>query len=453
MKGATSKRSSIGMKKKAVKVMATKEKWKKIRGKWLAPTKLPGVWERKEGGYYVRGRAVDPQTGKMQEISKVLLDVKSETEAYLWLEREQERVRAEQKQQTSRVLFCDYSVSLLERKVTSREIKSARGRERWVNTLRHLIAGTKGVSGFGDFYMDEIRVTHVEEWKAEMAKLVATGKYEPTTVNGWIGILFVILRRAQAEFDLKHDATKGVKLLDLAEHEIYTEEEPNALTEEEVSAFLNCMFDNYPQHFAMAYLGFITGLRPSSMRPLRRRGAEADVLWDKNVVLIRRSHTIGEEVMKTTKTGIKQRINVPAELMAILRWHEETQLTTPEQKNSDLLFPTELGGFRGANCLQKPFKACAKAAGLEKRFTPRGMRRTFNDLARRAKLENIVIKSVSGHLTDRMKQHYSTVGDEEQREGIGLVLSRVKAEGVEIVKSTARTADAATTASEPSPGK
>jgi integrase len=303
------------------------------------------------------------------------------------------------------------------------------------------------VPAFGDYYMDEIRVAHVESWKTEMAKLVAGDKYAPTTINGWIDILFVILRRAQSELDLEHDATKGVKRLDLAEHEVYTEEEPNALTEEEIGEFLNCMFDNYPQFFAMAYLGFFTGLRPSSMRPLRRRGPQADVLWEKNVLLIRRSHTLGEEVMKTTKTNVKQRIHVPPDLMTVLRWHEETQLVTPEQKNSDLLFPAELGGFRGANCLQKPFRACANAVGLGKRFTPRGMRRTFNDVARRAKLESIVIKSVSGHLTDRMKQHYSTVSEDEQREGLGLVLSRVKAEGVEIMKS--RTADAVAAAIDP----
>jgi integrase len=413
--------------------MTTKVKWSKIRGRWLAPTKLPGVWQRREGGFYVRGRAVDPQTGEMHEVSKVLLDL-DETEAYLWLQREQERVRAEAVQPTSRMLFCDYSVSLLDRKLTSRQIKSAKGRERWGVTLRHLIAGTGGVRGFGDYYMDEIRVGHVETWKAGMAKLVAAGRYAPTTINGWIAILLVILRRARTELDLEHDATNGVHLLETAEHEVYTEEEPNALTEEEAGAFLDCMFDSYPQHFAMTYLGFATGLRPSSMRPLRRTGASTDVLWDKSVVLIRRSHTIGEDVMKTTKTGVKQRIHVPSDLMAVLRWHVETQIVTPEQQDSELLFPSDLGGFRNTACLQKPFHACAKAAGLGKRFTPRGMRRTFNDLARRAKLESIVIKSVSGHLTDRMKDHYSTVGEDEQREGIGLVLARVKAEGVAIVK-------------------
>jgi integrase len=162
------------------------------------------------------------------------------------------------------------------------------------------------------------------------------------------------------------------------------------------------------------------------------------------------------------EAGIKQRINVPSDLMAVLTWHTETQLATPEQQNSELLFPPELGGFRGANCLQKPFRACAKAAGLDKRFTPRGMRRTFNDLARRAKLESIVIKSVSGHRTEAMKDLYSTVGVEEQREGIGLVLSRVKAEGVEILKAangerrsppTDQSADGATCPAETTDGR
>jgi integrase len=284
--------------------------------------------------------------------------------------------------------------------------------------------------------MDEIRVAHVEAWKAGVAKLVAQGLYSPVTVNGWISTLFVILRRAQAEMDIKHDATKGVHLLDTAEHETYTEEEPNALTEAEVGLFLNCMFDNFPQHFAMTYLGLATGLRPSSMRPLRRKGGQPDVLWDKSQLLIRRSHTLGKEVMKTTKTGVKQRIRVPDDLLAVLLWHVSTQLKTQEQLDSELLFPSELGGFRGANALQKPFKACARAAGLGKRFTPRGMRRTFSDLARRAKLESLVIMNITGHKTERMKEHYSTVAEEEQQEGIARILTRLKAESVDLVRAT-----------------
>ena len=51
---------------------------------------------------------------------------------------------------------------------------------------------------------------------------------------------------------------------------------------------------------------------------------------------------------------------------------------------------------------------------------------SFNDLARTARVEALVTKSISGHLTDRMREHYSTVHPVEQRESIGAVLRLVK---------------------------
>jgi hypothetical protein len=73
------------------------------------------------------------------------------------------------------------------------------------------------------------------------------------------------------------------------------------------------------------------------------------------VILVRRSHTLGNEVMQTTKTGSRQRITVPQELLDVLRWHVDTQLCTPEQKASELLFAREDGGFRTESCLKKAF--------------------------------------------------------------------------------------------------
>jgi hypothetical protein len=78
--------------------------------------------------------------------------------------------------------------------------------------------------------------------------------------------------------------------------------------------------------------------------------------------------------------------------------------------------------------LKKAFAEVGRLIGLKKKFTPRGMRRTFNDLARAAKVESLVTKSISGHLTDHMKDHYSTVSPVEQRESIGRVLDLVKGE-------------------------
>lgn len=233
------------------------------------------------------------------------------------------------------------------------------------------------------------------------------------------------LKRAKRELQLPINAAEGAPAFDTSEHETYTEEEPNALTSEETAKFLACMKEEFPAQYAMTFLGFATGLRPSSMRPLRRAGATPDVLWDQGVILVRRSHTLKDEFMKTTKTGLRQRITVPSEVMDVLRWNE-TQLTTPEQKASELLFPAEDGTFSSENFLTKAFAAVGGLIGLKKKFTPRGMRRTFNDLARVANVEALVTKSISGHLTEQMREHYSTVSPVEQRESIGRVLRLVK---------------------------
>jgi hypothetical protein len=110
----------------------------------------------------------------------------------------------------------------------------------------------------------------------------------PTTVNGWIAILRDITKAAKRKFSLAHLATEGVENFDLSEHETYREEEPNALLPEEVASFMSKLRELRPEHFAMTYTGLITGLRPSTLRPLRRRGPEPDVLWDKNRMLVRR---------------------------------------------------------------------------------------------------------------------------------------------------------------------
>jgi integrase len=42
--------------------------------------------------------------------------------------------------------------------------------------------------------------------------------------------------------------------------------------------------------------------------------------------------------------------------------------------------------------LQKAWAACLKAAKIGARFTVHGLRRTFNDLARKAKVDAVVTK-------------------------------------------------------------
>jgi hypothetical protein len=52
----------------------------------------------------------------------------------------------------------------------------------------------------------------------------------------------------------------------------------------------------------------------------------------------------------------------------------------------------------------------------------RAARCTFNDLARAAKVKDVVTRSISGHTTEAMQRHYSTVRGEQQRQGIARVV-------------------------------
>lgn len=177
----------------------------------------------------------------------------------------------------------------------------------------------------------------------------------------------------------------------------------------------------------MIYLG----LRPSSLRLLRRRGDEADVDWETGRIRIRRSHSLGEEIMRTTKQKRKYAITLPTEAMDVLRWHVASQLTTPEQQESDLLFPAVNGKFRSPSVLNKPIDEVALELGSSKHITQRALRRTFNDLARAAQVNDLVTRSISGHLTERMQHHYSTVNGGEQRAALAKVISLFSTPGGE----------------------
>lgn len=169
--------------------------------------------------------------------------------------------------------------------------------------------------------------------------------------------------------------------------------------------FLDKVRELYPQHFAFIFLGFVTGLRPSSLRPLRRTGPSADLDLTVGVLRVRRSHTRRAEVMDATKTGRDQRIILPPAL-DVLRWHID-QLDD-EAAASDLLFPTAAGGFRSSSRLDVPVDRVGTAIKLAYPISPRSMRRTFQDLAREAGVRDVVTRAISGHATESMQRRYST---------------------------------------------
>lgn len=410
-------------------------KWVEMFRHWVAPrATLKGVWRRRDGGWLVRGRARDPTTGKQRALVRVVL-TESATEARVELDRLLKLVRDGRPEAViaapgqvclslsdpSRKLFCEYAASLFERKVRERKIKSEAGVEKWKGYLERVL-----IPAFGAFQCAEVRRAHVMAWRDKVAERVAAGSLSPNTANSWLSVLRVIINAYVSEYELERNPATKIPPFDTTTHHTYTDEEPNSLTPEEVPAFLAAMRKLYPQHHAFTVLLFATGLRPSSLRPLRRRGPTSDVDWSKGELKVRRSHTRKQTVMEATKTGKRQTIPLPPQLLEVLRWHVD--LLDGERAESDLLFPSETGGLRSTSTLDKVFRKVAKAAGIRKRLTPRSGRRTFQDLTRAAGVHAFVTRAVSGHQTEDMHELYSTASRSEITDGLAKVieLARVR---------------------------
>ena len=73
--------------------------------------------------------------------------------------------------------------------------------------------------------------------------------------------------------------------------------------------------------------------------------------------------------------------------------------------------------------------------GLTKQISPKAMRRSFQDAMREAQVANVVVRSISGHLTEQMQQRYSTARGHEQESAIARIIDltrvqrRVQEEG------------------------
>ncbi len=132
-----------------------KTEWMQMKNVWVSKEPvLPGVWQRKEGGHVVRGRATDGKTGKQKDIFRALPEADAPM-ALKWLRDEQTRIRAgaDDSPEKPRQRFAEFAASLFEHKVKVRDIKSAacravsEGGRRY--TLTHLIAGTTGAEHRG----------------------------------------------------------------------------------------------------------------------------------------------------------------------------------------------------------------------------------------------------------------------------------------------------------------
>lgn len=236
----------------------------------MRKTKLPGVWELRDGGYYVRGRW-KAQSGETKEIQKALPHAADADEARQELRRLVAEARLPQSLEAGTTpLFSEYAASALESRIRSKRIKSRASVAKWQDALELHVLPV-----FGHRAINEIKHRDLLDWLKLLEQKIHSKEYGARTVNTWIRIVKSIFKVGAPYFGFTNPA---VGIMQFPEVErTHTAESPNALPPQVVASFMARLKKKYPQHFAMAVLMLATGLRPSSCGAAGLRRTTAQV--------------------------------------------------------------------------------------------------------------------------------------------------------------------------------
>lgn len=354
-------------------------------------TKYPGIY-RIDRGYRVRAYAKDPYTGKMKEVVKTLQGITLQEALKVRIRLHQELL-APQEPKSERLTLTAYAQRWLEEHARRDRFATLDTR---VRTLESHV-----LPALGHVYLDELTPLMLKDWLTQMAqKRKPRGpRFAASTVNGWLRVLKAVMRSAIVDLDLARDPTLGVRALPDGG---YSDEGGNVLTAQEVTRFLSEAHTHFPEQYPMILIGLTTGMRFGELSALHWD----DISFDQGVIVVRRSQVRGR--VSPPKSGKLRRVPVPRKAIDVLRDLRSSRSDAP---TNGPVFPTAVGGYHSVTFLAKPFKRLRELTKIDRRFTPHGMRRTFNTLMIEAGVDRVVLRATIGHSSERMTEHYAFVGD------------------------------------------
>jgi integrase len=361
----------------------------------------PGLWKLDTDLYEIRVRALSPHSGKM--LSRWRQFRGTMADALAGRERLQRQLRGDLVEPKARETLTDYARSWLNTRLARGDWRETTAR-RYVECLElHVLPR------FGAAFVDALTPRDIERALAHWAET-----YQRATVNSWLRVLRTMLNDAVASGVVAANPAARVRALRERRNEDGDEDDwANSLAPVELDPYLRAWRELYPEHFALIATLVLTGLRWGEATALKWEDIEAA---EQNGVLRVRRSQVRAVVRNTTKTGKRRVVPFPGELAAVLREHRR-HLVEAQQPGLDAgwVFPNGAGHLRANGSLSDASRRVLKRAGITKRVTIHGLRRTATDLLRRAAVDPVAAKAIIGHTTDRMREHYSTLGTDEAR--------------------------------------
>lgn len=374
--------------------------------------KAAGIQRLPDGRLRVRATARCPETGRMKEAQRTLKEGATLEEAMIL----RDHLKAELSkppilsQGPQVITVADYAELWLSRKA-----------RRWkASTIDKSlqVLESRVLPELGHIFLAQLSRRHistwiasVESWRKENGELYATA-----SVRSWWRVLRGMLRDAYAEGYLEKEITSRLGPPDTG---VYGRQEKGTLTSEDLGRLVQAARRFQPRRYAEVVTLAYSGMRIGELYGLHWE----DVDFDTKSITIRRSVWRGE--VGTTKTGKARHIPCPSLVFEALREHRQGQLKeqTPGLARG-IVFPSIEGEYRRGTSLKKPLNLLADHLDLPVRVTPQVLRRTFNTLLVAAQVDRIVLRSITGHSSEQMTEHYSGIGVELKRAAIERVFEK-----------------------------
>lgn len=187
----------------------------------------------------------------------------------------------------------------------------------------------------------------------------------------------------------------------------WTEEWPNLLGAQDLHALIAAVPVKWRR---LVQLVAFTGLRWGEVSALRW----CDIDVAQRLIRIRRSNWKGRIVTPKTE-GSRRTVPLPPGIFDL------AVVAAADGRDEDLVFPVRGGEPHRGSPLRRILDDACKTAGLP-RVTPHGLRRTFNNLVRQV-ADELVVRSITGHVTQEMTGHYSLIGAAEKHRAQGRVMA------------------------------
>jgi integrase len=385
-----------------------------MRGKTKA-TKYPGVKLLANRSYRVRGDWIDERTGLKKEVDKVVEADSARAAAAIradLIEKQKSAVAVP----VGRSRVSDFAKSWLRLKGASVSSYTLRGYAYALDD--HLLPE------LGDYYYDALTPADVQKCINTLLekRTDAEKRYALDSVRDWFRVFRNMTHDAIAQLGLLRDPTLRVTFPQIHRDEEGTKKvDDSTLTTEEANLFLEAMRRRPGSYALAATLGY-TGLRFCHASALKIGDAD----FDANVLHVRRSQVRGIVGPISRKKRAPEQVPMSANLAEILCAHVRRLEKLEYATDADAwLFPSRKGTLRTPASLVKAFRVSEKDAELGKRVTPHGLRYFFNDELRRAGVDEVTHMALTGHVTKKMRQHYSTVGVDEKRAAVDAVAKRL----------------------------